>query len=267
MHTIDLLAPALPHRGLDVPSLNAHEVTAAQLRDDIAQSGIAFVNSIDNVSTALRIADLLGEVRQHRDANEDGVTVVAPKRVEAEGNGFLGFGFDALFPHTDRTIAVTPPHLVFVWRERPGDRGEETLLVDGLEVYRELCTSWPDVADQLRVPDAAVFESDGALLRSAIFFEPEDSKDRLGVRFRFDRLMYINCIYSGAIPVLRAIIMAKAIKLRLGSGQGYIVSNTRWLHGRNGFGGERRYLRLLIDTREAPAHRHFGFDAASANAG
>lgn len=263
MNTIELLAPSSLHRGIDASSMSAEDVSAAWMRNRLTDSGFLLVNSVDSVVTALRIARLLGEIRQHRDANEDGVTIVTPKPGEKKESGLLGFGFQALFPHTDRTIAVSPPDLVFVWCEHPSDRGGETLLVDGLEVYRELCTSWPDVAEQLRAPDAAVFESDGALLRSAIFFKPDDPKRRLGLRFRFDNLMYINCIYSGAIPILRATIMAKATKMRLNPGQGYIVSNTRWLHGRYGFDGRRQYMRLLIDVPESHGREHFGFDVGS----
>lgn len=250
MRTNEIAPDMLPLRdGLALEGRAAEDVDEAWLRHCISYLGIAFVHSIQTPAAAKAVAALIGDIRTHRDANEDDVTVVAPNEVEAGRTGLQGFGYQPLFPHTDRTIAALPPDLVFIWCEEASATGGVSLLVDASDVYRELCESSPEIAEQLRQPDAVVFESDGAFIRSPVFFESELQSGRVCVRFRYDKLLYINCAYSAAIPMLKATISAKATRVRLRPGQGYILSNTRWLHGRTGFSGSRRFMRLLIDMR------------------
>lgn len=237
--------------GLLLQGRAADEVDEPWLHQAISELGIAFIHSIRTPASAKAVAALLGEVRTHRDANEDGITVVAPKPTESGRAGLQGFGYQPLFPHTDRTIAPVPPDLVFIWCEEASTAGGVSLLVDASEVYRELCESSPEIAEQLSQPDAAVFESDGTFIRSPVFFDVKSPKGRICVRFRYDKLLYINSAYCAAMPILRATISAKAARVRLGPGQGYVASNTRWLHGRTGFSGSRRFMRLLIDMKDS----------------
>ncbi len=250
MRTNEQTPDMLPLRdGLTLEGRAAEDVDEPWLRHCISDIGIAFVHSIKTPAAAKAVDELIGDIRTHRDANEDGVTVVAPNEVETGRTGLQGFSYQPLFPHTDRTIAALPPDLVFIWCEEASATGGVSLLVDASDVYRELCVSSPEIVEQLCQPDAAVFESDGALIRSPVFFESELQSGRVCVRFRYDKLLYINCAYIAAIPILKATISAKATRVRLRPGQGYIVSNTRWLHGRTGFSGSRRFMRLLIDMR------------------
>jgi hypothetical protein len=250
MRINDITQDMLPLRdGLTLEGRSVEDVDEPWLRHCISDIGIAFVHSIKTPQAAKAVAELIGDIRTHRDANEDGVTVVAPNEVETGRTGLQGFSYQPLFPHTDRTIAALPPDLVFIWCEEASATGGVSLLVDASDVYRELCVSSPEIVEQLRQPDAAVFESDGAFIRSPVFFESELQSGRVCVRFRYDKLLYINCAYIAAIPILKATISAKATRVRLRPGQGYIVSNTRWLHGRSGFSGSRRFMRLLIDMR------------------
>jgi alpha-ketoglutarate-dependent taurine dioxygenase len=165
MRLNDIAPDMLPLReGLALEGRAAEDVDEAWLRQCISDRGIAFVHSIHTPAVARAVAASIGDVRAHRDANEDGVTVVAPRAVEAGRTGLQGFGYQPLFPHTDRTIAALPPDLVFIWCEEASATGGVSLLVDASDVYRELCESSPEIAEQLRQPDAAVFESDGAFM-------------------------------------------------------------------------------------------------------
>jgi hypothetical protein len=49
------------------------------------------------------------------------------------------------------------------------------------------------------------------------------------------------------IPLLRAVIAQHQQTIHLDSGQGLLVSNTRWLHGRDSYTGPRIMLRILGD--------------------
>jgi hypothetical protein len=47
---------------------------------------------------------------------------------------------------------------------------------------------------------------------------------------------------------LRAVIAQHQKTIHLDAGQGLLVSNTRWLHGRDSYTGPRIMLRILGDT-------------------
>jgi hypothetical protein len=49
------------------------------------------------------------------------------------------------------------------------------------------------------------------------------------------------------IPLLRAVITQHQHTIQLSVGQGLLVSNTRWLHGRDCYTGPRVMLRILGD--------------------
>ena len=49
------------------------------------------------------------------------------------------------------------------------------------------------------------------------------------------------------IPLLRAVITQNLQAIHLNAGQGLLVSNTRWLHGRDRYTGPRVMLRILGD--------------------
>ena len=50
------------------------------------------------------------------------------------------------------------------------------------------------------------------------------------------------------IPLLRAVITQHLHAIQLRTGQGLLVSNTRWLHGRDRYTGPRVMLRILGDS-------------------
>ena len=49
------------------------------------------------------------------------------------------------------------------------------------------------------------------------------------------------------IPILRAVIIQHQQAIQLRAGQGLLVSNSRWLHGRDRYTGPRSMLRILGD--------------------
>jgi hypothetical protein len=60
-------------------------------------------------------------------------------------------------------------------------------------------------------------------------------------------------------PTLESVIAANTVTVRLAPGTGYVVDNSRWLHGRGAHVGRRVLLRILGDLRpevDLPA----GFD-------
>jgi hypothetical protein len=74
-------------------------------------------------------------------------------------------------------------------------------------------------------------------------FEPVDSGGC--VRFRQDELARFSPAVTAVLPQLLEAIRRRTIRFALNVGQGYVVQNGRWLHGRSGFDGLREMHRIL----------------------
>jgi len=71
---------------------------------------------------------------------------------------------------------------------------------------------------------------------------------RLRIRLRLDELARFSPEVTRLLPLLRTAIEANTEMFRLCSGDGFLFSNTRWLHGRRRYaGGQRMMLRILGD--------------------
>jgi hypothetical protein len=75
----------------------------------------------------------------------------------------------------------------------------------------------------------------------------------VSVRLRLDELARFSPEAAAAIPELRAAIGRHLLRVPLAPGQGLILSNTRWLHGRTSYFGDRLMLRILGDPLPAAA--------------
>jgi alpha-ketoglutarate-dependent taurine dioxygenase len=219
--------------------------SAAQvISDSLARNGLVTCDGIENEEHALALAASLGEIRSHRDSEPNGVTRVVAAEEPAEA-GMRGFSSDGLVLHTDRSVVVEPPPLLFLWCEQPAERGGDTVLVDGLEVYEKLSAHHREIFEAVTKPNSAVFASDQTFYCGSIY--QRVAADRICVRFRFDELFYMAPLLAPMIPLFRGFIDASAISFKLERGQGYILQNTRWLHGRRAFAGRRHYGRLHVN--------------------
>ena len=88
------------------------------LLEVLERYGLAIFRLSDPQDSFLELAKRLGRVVQHPDSDLDGITAITARK---EGN--YGFSSDELFPHTDRTIARTPPHYVLNQCVRAAESG------------------------------------------------------------------------------------------------------------------------------------------------
>lgn len=135
---------------------------------------------------------------------ERGLTTIADIGGQVR-SGFAGFSACALNPHTDRSGIVNPPALLMMACGQPATTGGECVVIDGQAVYDDLAEVNPKTLDELAQ------------------FSPETARE---------------------LPVLRATIDRQANMFRLDAGQGYILDNCRWLHGRRAFSGRRVMYRV-----------------------
>jgi Taurine catabolism dioxygenase TauD, TfdA family len=210
-----------------------------KLRED----GLAVLAGISGRAALTALARELMTIRPHRDAAPDGVTVITDTGSTAAG--YAAFTGGGLVPHTDGTAVPAPPQLLLLACVRPADEGGETLVADGARVAAALAVRHPGALRSLSVPGSAWFgtPADGYL---GSVCEPAGPA-RVRLRLRLDNLARFSPDAACAVPTLREVISAHTTALRLGPGEGVVLCNTRWLHGREPYAGRRVMLRVLGD--------------------
>jgi Taurine catabolism dioxygenase TauD, TfdA family len=253
---------------VDVHKPHGHRALVSRL----AQHGVATFDRVEDSSALLRLARSLGDVLPHRDSDLRGVTTL--ERTESGSSprrGYLGFSSRELFPHTDGSSIASPPPLVMFACSQPAPQGGHTILVDARALWRRLSVTRPRILDELSRPLSVRFGGEQAHVGS--IFEgvegdqpPLDGTRRLCVRFRWDGLAQCAPSTTAALPALLVLIRETAVSFELARGQGYVVQNGRWLHGRTAYAGFRRVHRVLVRPRRegrAGDIIPFGFEAPS----
>jgi hypothetical protein len=133
-----------------------------------------------------------------------------------------------------------------------------------------LAEQYPAAMRTLSAPRAAFFGAAGGYLGAVL--EPA-GPGQTRIRLRLDDLAWFSTDAADVVPLLRTVIASHTQTFRLRQGEGLLLSNTRWLHGRDSFTGHRVMLRVLGDPlpsiqimpgfpSEAPATRNQAPQAA-----
>ena len=205
--------------------------------------GLATFEGVTDRASLLRLAGQVMHIWHHRDSDPDGVTTIRDRGEMARRPGSAGFGQAELTAHTESSAEDQPPRLMLLFCARGAASGGECRLVDGARVHHELAMRDPELLAALRTPRSVLFGGAAGHL-GAVFAEHDG---RAVVRFRLDDLARFSPQITRRLPVLREILRDLEKPVRLKPGHGYLLSNTRWLHGRAAFTGERLMYRLLGD--------------------
>ncbi|WP_084427765.1 TauD/TfdA family dioxygenase [Kibdelosporangium aridum] len=227
--------------GMVLDSLERYRVEVHGIPAALAGRGLALVEGLADSSDLLRLAESIGTVVPHRDSGADGVTTIADLGTERVQSGFAGFSACALNPHTDRSGVDHPPVLLMTSCGLPTATGGECVLIDGQAVYDDLAESEPDALRAFCAPRSVLFGGAAGYLGS-IFTDADDG--RIEVRLRLDDLAQFSPEVCRWLPTLRAAIDRHAMMIKLDMGQGYVLNNHRWLHGRRAFTGQRVIFRV-----------------------
>jgi hypothetical protein len=231
--------------------MGTFQVNYADIRDpgwqprvmaELGERGLVTFTGITGHTELVALARQLMTVRPHRDAGPDGITVITSTR--AEDPGYAGFTDAELIPHTDGSGVPDPPGLLLLACQRPADEGGNTRVVDGASIMGTLTEQHPAALHALSAPRAAFFGATGGHLSAVL--EPA-GPGRTRIRLRLDDLAWFSTNAAEAVPLLRAVIACHTQTFRLREGEGLLLSNTRWLHGRDNFIGHRVMLRILGD--------------------
>lgn len=212
------------------------------LRATLADRGIARFSGITSAHTLVELTRTVGAVVGHRDSDGNGVTTIAA-RMDDRGTprGHAAFTRGALLPHTDSSGIATPPQLVFVACARAADTGGECIAVDAHAVYQDLSCEHPRALADLSTPRTVLFGGAAGHL-GAVFTRTDDN--RIAVRLRLDELATFSPLVARHLPLLRTMLQRHSFTMMLRPGQGYVLDNYRWLHGRGAFTGDRVFYRV-----------------------
>ena len=222
---------------------------------EFSARGLVFLEGIEKAEVLLQTLSPLGTVYYHRDSLANGLTHVSTSAsgLECAGDeGRLGFTQDGLTPHTDRSGTEDPPNALAFWIERQAAISGASLFVDGFALFEEMSCRFPAELVALCRPKSAIFKSEKGFIESSVFSTVGES---LQVRFRFDQLMFLSPEAAKAVEIMLPVLRQLSLQRRLRAGQGYLIDNMRWLHGRTHFVGDRSAYRLLLSTgNENKAH-------------
>ena len=216
------------------------------LLDEFSAKGLVLLEGIDKPEVLLRTLSPLGTVYYHRDSLANGLTHVSESGDGLRSAGYdgkLGFTQDGLIPHTDRSGAQVPPNILAFWIESQAAISGASLFVDGFVLFEEISYRFPAELAVLCRQNSAVFKSENGYFESSIFSVAGES---LSIRFRFDQMIFLSPDAAKAVEVMLRVIRELSLVKRLSAGQGYLIDNMRWLHGRTHFVGARSAYRLLL---------------------
>jgi hypothetical protein len=207
----------------------------------LAEHGLALLTGLSTRPETLRTARAIMCLRTHRDSDADAATVIEQRIAYAATASLAGFTDRELHPHTEGTAVAEPPRLLFLACIRPADVGGTTVLVDAAAVYADIAATDPDMLDALSTPRSAFFGGPAGHLGAV--FTPHGRHIR--VRLRFDDMIRFAPAAALYRDGLWALVRRHEITVSLAAGDGYVLLNDRWLHGRTRYTGPRQMLRLL----------------------
>jgi len=221
----------------------------AALVHRLADHGLVTFDRIAGRNEALALMRSVATVVHHRDSDPDGVTVLNATEPQAGvRSGFAGFSSQELVPHTEGSSLPRPPSLMMLLCAVPAGEGGATKAIDGREVYDSLAAEAPEAMRELMTPRSALFGAGAGHLGSV--FELVGG-GAVRIRFRLDDLVRFSPAVTAVLPHLLEVMHSRTVRFTLGPGQGYILQNGRWLHGRTRFGGRRQMYRILGESHPA----------------
>lgn len=236
------------------------QVIARRLRE----TGLIVLAGLMSRSDVLTLAERIMDVAAHRDSDPDRLTTIAA-RPPAWRPGFAGFSNGELAPHTERSGLVVPPRLMLLVCAREAEAGGDCQLIDGRQAYADLVDCQREAAGALAEPRTAFFgagDGSGGGHTTQVFTRHPDG--RVSVRLRLDGLARFSPLVQPYLKHLRAAVIGRQLSLRLRAGEGYLLDNSRWLHARTAFAGDRVCWRTLGDPTFPlplgfrPAHHALG---------
>ncbi|KAI1332430.1 hypothetical protein F5Y16DRAFT_394502 [Xylariaceae sp. FL0255] len=216
--------------------IDSHDHEA--VRKEFLYAGIVLVENCEEQSL-IQLAQHLGEPVQPRNETTSG-TCVSNIRC-APGLEGKGYSSEELFFHTDRSGWSHPPKILTTAMKTASGDGGHSLFADGRSMITYLREHEPELYEIVTSAKHSSFKAeDGKFVPRPIF----DTATGI-LRLRLDDGIQLSAALTDAFPTLRNAIYKYAFSVSLAEGQGYVLDNHRFLHGRTAFSGAREVLRIL----------------------
>lgn len=215
------------------------ELARDAVADHLASDGLVMIRQ-GSVSEVRALLESWTEPFTHPHDHAPGLTVITPDICVDTTAGDAGFTRAPLLPHTDRSLHPQPPSVLAAVMVSPAASGGHTLLADGAAVLGTLRLVHPlTTIGRLRLRTAR-----GGMV--PIFAIREGLAK---IRFRDDPLATPwTDGDQGIVTALRESISTATRSLPLSAGDGYVLHNHRYLHGRSSFAGHRQVARMLASV-------------------
>lgn len=213
------------------------ELTPDEVADHLVNDGLVMIRQGSVGEVRAMLASWTAPAT-HPHEFEPGLTVVTPHRRGRDAAGRAGFTRALLRPHTDRSLQPEPPSLLAGLMITPAILGGSPLLADGAVVLAALRRFFgPSAIDRLRLRTPSGMAVPMIAVRDGL----------VKIRFRDDRLAAPHSPdgEERVVAALRESISTATTPQPLGVGDGYVLHNHRYLHGRSAFIGQRRLMRIL----------------------
>ncbi|MFE9914102.1 TauD/TfdA family dioxygenase [Micromonospora sp. NPDC005553] len=234
------------------------EVSPDLLPLTLARDGIVLIQQ-GSVAEVQALLDRWTVPFDHPHQVADGLTVIAPRVRANDGDNEAGFTDLPLSPHTDRSLHVQPPSVLATLMLAPARAGGCATLVDGARVLTLIRRR----ADDTAIARLRLRTTSGQSGPPVVEFIPGYAH----IRYRDDRIAGPHSTdgHTDLVADLRRLISDTARSLHLDAGDGYLVHNHRFLHGRTAFTGDRSLVRFLarVDSDHSYAWLNRGFSIAS----
>jgi alpha-ketoglutarate-dependent taurine dioxygenase len=210
----------------------------------LSRDGALTFEGVPDRAALVRLARQVMNVWLHRDSEDDGVTVIRDRGDLGRRPSYAGFGRSELMPHTESSALARPPRLMMLYCARHAGSGGACRLLDGAALHHALAVRHPELLASMISARSALFGGAAGHL-SSVF---EEWAGRMVVRFRLDDLVQFSPQITRRVSTLRELITELTLTMTLPRGHGYLLCNTRWLHGREAFSGDRVLYRILGDS-------------------
>lgn len=225
----------------DLISLISHE-----LRD----YGIVLIRHVPHREKLSCVGSALGDVEQPREVGEGPFSVITAREdVISQRESFSsadGYSSKALPLHTDRSAKKNPPDILICVVEKQSSTDGESTLCDGKQVAEHVKSENPEFFHLLLTTPVHFQFKDGSLSAPLL----EEKNGVFSWRLRQDGQIFLPLALVEHWKYFLQVLLQFTYTLRFEEGEGYVLNNKRWFHGRNCFEGERRVIRLLITSFE-----------------
>jgi alpha-ketoglutarate-dependent taurine dioxygenase len=228
--------------------------------DPIVQRGFTVITlpHLDDHSF-LGMAGMLGSIQKNSNSEDNGISKIFGVNTTEDSKSVISS--IKFFPHTDgaylngvmminnKLRKVCPPKLVVLRCVTPAVCGGETTLIDSTSSLSTVIEKQPEILPLVFSRKCMSFSHNDILLTDAPMFSKRQNNN-IAIRYSFDNELIVPEETKLLFENLHKLFIHEHHLIKLRPNQILIIDNTRILHGRRAFEGQRVMHRIWIYDNE-----------------